>query len=130
MARRFPAPQPGPDSQPFFDAAAEGRFLLKRCGACGEAHYYPRPICPFCFSPDTRWEEASGRGTIYSLSVMRRGADAPYALAYVTLAEGPAVLTNIVTDQFDGLRIGQAVEIEWSNSDGGPRVPTFRPTDD
>ena len=126
----FRAPQPGPDNQAFFDAAAEGRLLIKRCGACNEPHYYPRPICPFCFSADTRWEEASGRGVIYSLSTMRRGANAPYTLAYVQLNEGPAVLTNILTHDYDGLRIGQPVEIEWIDTEGGPPVPTFRPTSD
>ena len=123
----YRAPQPGPDSQPFFAAATEGRLLVKRCGACGEAHYYPRPLCPYCLSADTRWEEASGEAVIYSLSTMRRCPAAPYTLAYVELAEGPAVLTNIVADDHDGLRIGQRVAICFSSSDDGPPVPTFRP---
>ena len=47
----------------FFDAAAQGTLMLKKCGACGQAHHYPRAICPFCASDRTEWITAAGRGT-------------------------------------------------------------------
>ena len=53
-----------PELQPLRDAAARGELLLKRCTSCGETHYYPRPICPFCFSAATEWRKAGGGGTI------------------------------------------------------------------
>lgn len=126
MTRPLPAPEPNVETQPFWDAAAEGRLLIKRCGACGEPHYYPRALCPFCLSADTRWEEATGTGAIYSLSIMRRGKDAPYTLAYVTLDEGPAVLTNLDGDP-DRLAIGQRVRVRFAPTEGGPPVPMFAP---
>ncbi len=126
MARPLPAPEPNVETQPFWDAAAEGKLLIKRCGACGEPHYYPRALCPFCLSADTRWEEAAGTGTVYSLSTMRRGKDAPYTLAYVTLDEGPAVLTNLAGDP-DTLAIGQRVRVAFAATEGGPPVPMFAP---
>jgi uncharacterized protein len=122
--RIIPAPQPHPETKAFWDAAAEGRFLIRVCTACGKAHWYPRPICPFCFSPETHWTEASGRGRIYSFSVMRR-AEVPYAIGYVTLAEGPTMLTNLVNCNFDGLAIGREVRLVFTPSEGGPMVPTF-----
>ena len=70
-ARKYPPPPANPETRPFWDAAAQGKLLIKRCTACGEAHYYPRTICPFCFSDKTEWVEASGKGTIYTFSVMR-----------------------------------------------------------
>ena len=97
-----------------------------RCEACGEPHYYPRPICPFCGSDRTTWLEASGRGTIYSYSVFRR-APVPYAIAYVTLEEGPTMMTNIVDADLDAIRIGQRVRVRFSPTEGGPPVPTFAP---
>ena len=124
--RPIPAPPVSPESQPFWDAAAAGRLLLKRCEACGEPHYYPRPICPFCGSDATQWKDASGRGTIYSFSVMRR-VPTPYAIAYVTLAEGPTMMTNIVDCDLDAIRIGQAVKVVFKPTDGGPPVPMFTP---
>ncbi|MEN3347185.1 MAG: uncharacterized protein V7632_820 [Bradyrhizobium sp.] len=47
-----------PETAPFWDAAKAGKLLIKRCTACGEAHYSPRSICPFCFSDRTVWEES------------------------------------------------------------------------
>ena len=121
--RKIPAPQPNPETQGFWDAAAQGKFLIRRCRGCGKAHWYPRAICPFC-AGETEWVEASGRATIYSYSVMRRVPE-PYAIAYVTLAEGPTMLTNLVDCDFDSLRIGQDVRVAFKPSDGGPPVPAF-----
>jgi uncharacterized protein len=125
-ARTIPAPAVTPETREFWDAAAAGRLLIKRCRSCGEPHWYPRALCPFCFSADTEWREASGHGTIYSWSVMRR-TPAPYAIAYVTLEEGITMLTNIVECDLDAIRVGQPVEVVFVPSDGGPPLPMFRP---
>src|SRR5215467_4135536 len=124
--RTIAAPAVTPETQLFWDAAAAGRLLLKRCLGCGEPHHYPRPICPFCGSDRTEWRDASGRGTIYSYSVMRR-APVPYALAYVTLDEGVTMMTNIVDCDLDAIRIGQAVRVVFKPTDDGPPVPMFTP---
>ena len=122
--RTIPAPQPSPDMKEFWDAAAKGTLLIKACRACGEAYYYPRPLCPFCMSDQTEWKAAAGTGTLYSYSVMRR-AEVPYAIAYVTLDEGPTMMTNLVGCDFDALRIGQRMKLAFTPTDGGPPVPTF-----
>jgi hypothetical protein len=51
--RKITAPQPNLETQAFWDAAAEGKLLIKKCNSCGEVHFYPRANCPFCFSGDT-----------------------------------------------------------------------------
>jgi uncharacterized OB-fold protein len=55
---------------------------------------------------------------------MRR-AEVPYAIAYVTLDEGPTMMTNLVDCDFDRLKIGQRVKVVFTPTDGGPPVPTF-----
>ncbi len=124
--RKIPAPEANPETKPFWDAAAEGRLLIKKCVTCGQVHFYPRAICPFCGSDKTEWVTASGRGTVYSYSVMRR-VPIPYALAYVTLEEGVTMITNIVDGDLDAIRIGQRVTVAFKPSEGGPPVPMFRP---
>ena len=124
--RKIDAPQASPETKPFWDAAAAGRLVIKRCAACGQAHHYPRALCPFCFSDRTEWRPASGRGTIYSYSVMRR-VPVPYAIAYVTLEEGPTMMTNIVDCDLDAIRIGQKVRVVFKPTEGGPPVPMFAP---
>jgi uncharacterized OB-fold protein len=124
--RKIPAPQPNPETQAFWDGAAQGRLLLKKCLACSQVHYYPRALCPFCGSDRTEWQPASGLGSIYAWSVMRR-AEVPYAIAYVTLEEGVTMMTNIVGCDLDAIRIGQQVRVVFTPTDGGPPVPTFTP---
>jgi uncharacterized OB-fold protein len=124
--RTVAAPPVNPETTPFWDAAAAGKLLIKKCATCGEFHYYPRTLCPFCFSDKTEWYTASGRGTIYSYSVTRR-APVPYAIAYVTLEEGVTMMTNIVDCDLDAIRIGQKVRLVCKPSEGGPPVPMFTP---
>jgi len=124
--RKIVAPAVTRETQPFWEAAATGRLLVKRCTACGESHHYPRPLCPFCGSDRTEWREASGRGSVYSYSVMRR-APVPYALAYVTLDEGVTMMTNIVDCDLDAIRIGQSVRVVFKATEDGPPVPMFTP---
>ena len=113
------------ENQPFFDAAREGKLLIKRCLDCNELHYYPRALCLFCASARTEWLAAQGRGTIYSFSVMRR-TQPPYAIAYVRLEEGVTVLTNLVDCDFDRLRIGDAVRVVFQPK-GEEIIPMFTP---
>ena len=67
-------------------------------------------------------------GEIYTFSVMRRNTPVPYAISYVTLDEGPAVLTNIIDADFDTLKIGDRVKLKWTQTgEGNPPVFTFAP---
>ena len=116
-----------PGDQPYFDAAAEGKLMLKKCGECGEHHHYPRALCPFCFSDRVEWVQAKGTGEIYTYSVTRRGAPSPYCIAYVTLDEGPKMITNIVDTDLDTIRIGQRVKVTFRKTEGGVSMPVFAP---
>lgn len=124
--RKIIAPVPFPETKAYWEAAARGKLLVKQCQACGQYHFYPRVLCPFCFSDRTEWRGAAGHGTIYSFSVTRR-AEVPYAIAYVTLAEGPTMLSNIVDCDLDAIRIGQSVKLVFKPSEGGQPVPMFTP---
>ena len=121
----LPAPPPSPESLEFVAAAKEGRFLIRRCTACHKAHWYPRALCPFCFG-ETAWEQASGNGTIYSYSVMRR-VDPPFSIAYVTLEEGPVMMTSVVDCDLNALAIGQTVAVVFKPASDGTPVPCVRP---
>ncbi|MEQ9642280.1 MAG: Zn-ribbon domain-containing OB-fold protein [Alphaproteobacteria bacterium] len=124
--RTYPDPAITLESEPYWEATKAGKLLLKKCNACGEPHFYPRSLCPHCGSTDVDWLEASGKGTIYSYSVMRR-AKTPYAIAYVTLDEGVTMMTNIVDADLDGLAVGQAVEVAFRPTEGGHALPVFKP---
>jgi uncharacterized OB-fold protein len=118
--------EPTPETQPYWDAANEGKLLIKSCTDCGKNHYYPRTYCPYCQSDNTKWLEASGAGSIYTYSVYRR-TPAPYAIAYVTLSEGVTMLSNIVDTNLDALGVGQDVKVVFKASESGQKVPMFTP---
>ncbi|MCW5658688.1 MAG: Zn-ribbon domain-containing OB-fold protein [Burkholderiaceae bacterium] len=124
--RVFPCPEANVENRAYWDAAAEGRLLLKHCAACGHSHFYPRAICPHCLSDATEWRDSPGMGTIYSFSVMRRVAQ-PYAIAYVALDEGVTMMSNIIDCDLDALAIGQRVKVAFRPSDGPLAIPVFVP---
>ena len=85
----------------------------------------PRAFCPFCKAPDPRWTASSGQGEIFSFSVARTAT--PYVVAYVRLAEGPLMLTNIVDCDPDGVRIGQRVSAPLPPDAARPAAAGVRP---
>ncbi len=113
----FPAPAPDADSQPFWDAANEGRFLLQRCEDCGSAQFYFRAICHKCRSARLHHEDSAGQGTIASFSIIHRAPLncfrqwGPYPVALVDLDEGVRFLTNVVQCAASDVRIGQRVRV-------------------
>lgn len=130
---RFDLPTPDAETQPFWDGARESRLLIRRCNSCGEAHFYPRPFCPRCWSDDVVWEEASGRATLYTWSVVYRndlppfGERVPYVAAVVDLAEGPRMLTNVVDCEFDALVVDMDLEVGYRPISDEVTIPVFHP---
>ena len=113
-----------PETKPFWDACAAGKLVLPRCKDTGKFIWYPRAISPWTLGP-VEWVEVSGKGTVYTFSVMR-GTPA-YCIAYVELAEGPRMMTNIVDCDPASVKIGQAVQVKFVPTEGGPPMPFFAP---
>jgi len=126
-AVKMPAPRVNVENKEYWDAAGRGVLLVKRCTSCGEAHHYPRAICPFCYSAETEWQEAAGTGVVHAYTVMRREQPSTVT-AYVALEEGPLMLTNIVDYDADALRIGMPVKVRFADAEDGIRVPVFSPS--
>lgn len=131
---QLPTPNPPvtSDSLPYWEASIEGKLVLPRCNGCAEVIWYPRHFCPSCGTTDVAWFEASGRGTVYSFTVVERGQGrwaehSPYVLAYVELEEGPRVLTNIIDRDPDTIAIGTAVVAAFDPSEDGHGILRFTP---
>jgi len=118
-----PLPVPFPTTQPFFDAAAEGRFVLQRCPRDG-FFFYPRSRCPKCLGDDWQWQPASGRGEVHAFTIDRVGHDpalarrVPFAIAVIELEEGPRVTANVVGCPVDDVHVGMPVEVAFEVVDG------------
>lgn len=126
-----PLPRPTPASRPFWEAARRHELMLQRCGGCRAFIYYPRDRCPHCLSDKLAWERVSGRGSVYSYTVVYRAssrafADAPYVLAIVELQEGPRMTTNIVAPP-DQIRVGMPVTVFFDDVTPEHTLVKFKP---
>lgn len=100
----------GPE-QTYFDHLAAGRLRLQHCGGCDRWVFYPRALCPHCGGEALEWRQPSGRGTVYSTSVVRRrpeqGGD--HNVALIDLDEGPRLMSRVEGVAPEAVHIGMAV---------------------
>ena len=104
-----------------------GKFEIQRCKACQQAIFYPRELCPHCGSDQLAWEQPSGKGTVYSTTVIRRKADAggDYNVALIDLAEGPRMMSRVEGIAAAEVKIGMAVQAEVVQQ-GGKGLVVFK----
>lgn len=126
-----PLPRPSAASRPFWEAAKRHELMLQRCGACNSFIYYPRDRCPQCLSERLEWQRVSGRGKLYTYTIVRRAstrsfADKPYVLAIVELDEGPRMTTNLEAPP-DQIKIGMPVTAYFDDVTPEQTLVKFRP---
>ena len=129
-------PLPAPDelSQPFWDATRQHKLLVQRCQDCGYFNHPPRPACDACQSQQLQFEPVSGRGTVYSFTVMHQPNIAgfedqiPYVNIFVELDEQPLLfmVSHLLGSERDEVGIGGRVEAYFEDVDAEVTLPQFR----
>jgi uncharacterized OB-fold protein len=120
-------------TRPFWDAARQGRLVIQRCAACRHYNHPPRTACDACLSTDLAFEEVSGRGTVWSFTVMHQKSvagfedEVPYLTALVELDEQPLLLlvTNLPGGDAGSVRIGDRVHVTFEPLADGLALPQF-----
>ena len=135
--KAFPKPvlPPTEITRFFWDAAKEHQLVIQRCDDCGYYVHWPQLLCPRCHSERLSPTEVSGRGTVYSFTIVHHvfhpgfANDVPYSLAIIELEEqaGLRLLANIVGCWNEALHVGMPVEVTFEDRDGYT-LPQFRPT--
>jgi uncharacterized protein len=129
-------PVPDQETTPYWDAAREGKLLIKQCRACGKPFFYPRAYCPVCWSPDTEWLEASGRARVYTFTIVYQNDlppfrdRVPYVVAVVELEEGVRMTANVEGCPPEDVRCDMPVRVafrEEHRDDETVSLPVFRP---
>lgn len=129
-----PAPLLTEDNAFFWEAATAHRLVAQRCADCGRFRHPPRPMCPECNSLAVEIVELSGRGTIYSFSIIHHPPspffEHPVLAVLVELAERIRLVSNLIdvdpsTIQGTSL-IGERVEVTFVPTAGEQAVPVFR----
>jgi uncharacterized OB-fold protein len=127
----IPRPHPSPLSRPFWDGLARGELLFQRCAACGGSTHTPAMVCAHCGAQELSWERSSGRGTVYSWTIVWRPQtpefSVPYVPVIVELEEGWQMLSNLIGCAHDAVHVGQAVVVDLHALSDGTTLPYFRP---
>lgn len=131
----IPAPTPQPESDFYWEKCKEHELWLRHCNSCDKAYFYPRDICPHCFSRDTDWTQSSGLGTLHTFSIVHHGPTpafrgrTPYIAALVELESGVHMATNLVEVECDptAIKVGMAVEVVFEDLNDTISLPKFRP---
>ena len=127
-----PLPKITLDNQEFWDSCKRHQMCLQYCTDRGYWRYYPSPICHKCGSFTCRWEPVSGRGKVYTYTVIYRppspefAKDVPYVYGIVELEEGPMMPTNIVGIPAESVRIGMPVQVTYDDVTPEVTLPKWK----
>jgi uncharacterized OB-fold protein len=113
----------GPDAT-FREHLQQGRFMIQKCAKCGAFIFYPRLLCTECGASDLAWQVASGNGTVYSTTVVRRRAEqgGDYNVAVIELKEGPHLMSKVIDMPPADVAIGMPVRAAIDKTESGPLV--------
>jgi len=126
-----PLPRINRDSAPYWQSAKEHNLKLQRCTQCERLRFYPSLSCHYCGSLECDWTPISGRGVVYTYSVVHRAPGAPFAdlvpmiVAMITLEEGPTMMANLVGIEEAEVRIGMPVALDYEDVTDEITLPVF-----
>jgi uncharacterized OB-fold protein len=124
----MPLPSANAETLPWWEAAREHRLVAQKCSSCAALRHPPGPICPHCSATGSTWQELSGRGTVYTFTVVRQQfvpAEVPYVVIAVDLPEGVRMVSNLVDTDPASVRIGMPVEVVWEDMSEDLALPRF-----
>ena len=129
-ARKRPQPIPTNFTAPFWEATRRREFVLQYCPVAKKFQHFPRPVSLYTGRRDIEWRAVSGLGTIYAITVTRRGPAAfrgrePYIVATIELDEGVRFMSNVVNCAPEEAAIGMRVRITWDPLEDGLNYPVF-----
>ena len=127
---QHPYPQRDRDTAPFWEAQRHHELRFQRCAQCNYVRYPVGPLCPECRSFDFEWIASSGRGTVYSYTVVRHQTHpafpVPYTVVLAQMEEGPRVIAQLRAPENARVAVGDPVRVEWEDLPHQP-LPVFVP---
>jgi uncharacterized OB-fold protein len=132
---KLPLPNVQPEWDIYWEKAKEHELWTQRCKDCSQAYFYPRALCPNCFSRNTEWFKTSGKGVVHAFAIVHRGPTAPFrdAVPYVALIvemdDGFRMPSNLVEVEMDPavIKVGMPVEVVFDDVTDKITLPKFRP---
>jgi uncharacterized OB-fold protein len=129
----YPIPVLDGDSKPYWEGVEQGELRIQLCSDCNKHIFYPRSICPHCFSDHVEWVTASGRGRIHSYTVVHQSygpfaAQTPFVVAIIELEEGVRLMSRVVGSR-EHIAIDKPVEVFFEKPDDNLTLPYFKITE-
>lgn len=130
MTQHITKPVYDEESKPFWEGLQNKELLIQQCGACGKNIFYPRSICPHCFSEEIQWRQSSGNGRIYSYTVVHQAFGpykkyVPYVVGIVELDEGVRMVTRFIGNR-EQIEIDKKVTVSYKQIDNDFVLPYFQ----
>lgn len=130
-----PLPVADPVTAPFWESVKAHAMQIQRCDDCGNYIFYPRGLCPHCFSSNLAWQPVAGTGQVHAFTIVHRhphpafAAEIPYVVALIELDEGVRMMSNLVGVEPDPehVRVGMPVEVVYEDVTDEVTLPKFRP---
>jgi hypothetical protein len=128
-----PLPQMSPWSKPFWEGCKRHKLLVQKCKDCKKPIFYPKLFCPYCLSPNLEWTKATGRGKVYSYTVVHSygptefSEDTPYVVAVIDLQEGVRMMSNVVGCPPEAVKCDMEVEVVFDDVTEEITLPKFKP---
>ena len=134
-ASNFPSPISDIEAEEFWAGCNRGELMMQRCAQCKIFRWLPRPMCPSCNSLEREWVKVSGKGAVYSYTIITHPVHpaavgrVPYNVAQVQLEEDPALIlvTNLVGLKSEDIRVGMRVQVLFEEHEPGVKLPKFKP---
>ena len=126
------------ETRGYWEGTLAEELLVQTCNACGNRQMPWGPCCTKCLSQDLGSVKASGKGKVFSFTVVRQAihptfsAQVPYVIADIELDEGPVMTSNVTECAVDDVYIGMPVKVWFDNEAEDAfhtklRLPKFRP---
>jgi uncharacterized protein len=117
-------------TRPFWEGAKRHELMVCICLSCGRA-YWPAIQCS-CDNPDMEWVKASGRGEIFTFTLVHQAppnwaAEVPYNVTWIKLEEGPILMSRVVECKNEDLRIGLPVQAVFDDVSPEFTLVYFKP---
>ncbi len=133
ITQGLPLPLPSVDTVEFYRATQRGELRFQRCADCRAWRHYPRPVCPECASTSFAWERASGRGEVYTWTIVHGPTlpafrdQLPYNVVDVLTDEGLHFQSQLLDCPLDEIEAGMPVEAVFVPATDEITLVKFRP---
>lgn len=131
-----PIPVMQPWTKAFWKATKQGKLMIQHCHDCNSKIFFPKKVCPDCWSENLGWAEATGKAKVYTFTVMQDMVepkfmgDLPYVLAMVDLEDGIRMTTRIVNCRPENVSIDMDVDVVFEDISSECSLPVFQPSDE